>query len=153
MSHPLQIHSVTKYLLSRTCRDRTHRVPRFRCLTTPVQSTLVRRGGIPQSIGGVSLFTAIVTPLLLPISPDAITCTQASLPALSPLVAPKPSSTSFSRSNPEIMHEVALFYFITDRFVQNLQTYDAQKKLFWTISQIVDQQTGDRACESKLNTS
>ena len=50
--------------------------------------------------GGVSLFTAIVTPLLLPVSPDAITCTQALLPALSPLVAPKPSSKSYFTINP-----------------------------------------------------
>ena len=51
------------------------------------------------------------------------------------------------------MHEVTLFYLKTDRFAHNLQTYDAQKKLLWTISQIVDQQTGDQACESKLNSS
>ena len=100
VSHPLQIHSVTKYLLSRTCRARMHLVPRFCCLTTSVQSTLVRRGGIPKSIGGVSLFTAVVTPLLLPVSPDANTCTQALLPALSPLVAQKPSSTSFFTIKP-----------------------------------------------------
>ena len=43
--------------------------------------------------------------------------------------------------------------FITDRFAHNMQTYDAQKKLHWTISQIVDQQTGEQAWKSKLNTS
>ena len=66
---------------------------------------------------------------MLPVSPNANTCTQALLPALSPLVAPKPSSTSFSPSNPEIMHEVTLFYFITDRFTHYESKYSAQKKL------------------------
>ena len=119
VSYPLQIHSVTEYLLSRTRRDRMHRVQGFCCLTTYVQSTLARRGGILKSIG----------------------------------VPPKPSPTSFFTIKPRLMHEVIPFYFVTDRFAHNMQTFDAWKKLFWTISEIVDQQTGDQAWKSKLDTS